>query len=86
MIPMLAVVRWRTHGGRRLGVWIPLILLWLLLLPVIVILLPVAILVLAIAGSNPFRVIGAVWRLLAALRGTRIDFASRASSLFISIL
>ena len=85
MIPLLAVIRWRRGDGRRLGLWVPLFLLWLLLLPVAVILLPLVILLLAIAGTNPFRFLGAGWQCLSALRGTCIDFDNRDRALYLFI-
>lgn len=85
MIPLVAIVRLRRPGKRGLTLWLPLFLIWLLLLPVIVLLLPIVILVLAAARARPFATLGALWGLMNALRGTRVEVDSRAQALFIHL-
>jgi hypothetical protein len=52
---------------------LPLILVWLLLAPFLIVLSPLLLLGLAVAGLDPFRSLGALLGLLAALGGTRIE-------------
>jgi hypothetical protein len=68
MIPLLAIIR-----VDRLRLWIPLFLVWLLLLPFLVLVLPLIMLVCLLNQINPFRALGAFWRVLSALSGTNIE-------------
>lgn len=73
MIPMFAVIGFRTRRRRNISLWLPLFLIWLLLLPLVLVLLPFAILVLLALSMRPLRTIAAGWQLLAGLAGTHIE-------------
>lgn len=80
MIPMTATTEVTLRPRRReaprrtvFRLWLPLILVWLLLSPFLIVLSPLILLGLAAAGLDPFRSLGALFGLLAALGGTRIQ-------------
>jgi hypothetical protein len=83
MIPLQAVLRVRGQWSATL--WLPLFLIWLLLLPILLLILPVALAVLMIAGINPWRALSAVWGVLCAARGTRIDVLTPGRMVLIHI-
>ena len=83
MIPWLAVVRIRPEHGRRVSLWLPLILFWILLAPFAVLLIPMAMVYAAIRGMNPLKAILAIGRLLWALGGLRIEVESPNASVLI---
>lgn len=85
MMPTLAFVRWRRPGGRPYRLWLPLFLLWLILLPLLLVLLPIVVLILSFAGARPLRTLSALWNLVVALRGTRIDMDSANGAFEIQI-
>jgi len=73
MIPLFAVIGFRTGGRHNFNLWLPLFLIWLLLLPLVLLLLPFAILALLALRMSPWRTIAAGWQLLTGLSGTRIE-------------
>lgn len=73
MIPMIAVIGFRTGGRHDFKLWLPVFLIWLLLLPLVLLLLPFAILALLALRMSPWRTIAAGWQLLAGLAGTHIE-------------
>jgi hypothetical protein len=80
MIPMTApsdlraAPRWLERSRpTRVQVWIPLFLVWLVLAPFVLLLSPLLAFGLARVRLDPFRAIGAAFRLLAALSGTRVE-------------
>jgi hypothetical protein len=87
VIPVLAVVGFRTKRGRRPRLWIPLILLWLLLLPIVIPLLLVFVVVcLAARWPRPLRSLWVGWQILAALRGTAFEVDTSETSILVHIL
>jgi hypothetical protein len=92
MIPMVAIVDIR-HRSEPLGrlrrdlyLWLPLFLLWLLLLPFALLAAPFLLLALLILGRNPFAVFAALFDLLSAVTGTRIEITSPDARVFIRVL
>ena len=73
MIPLIAVVGFRTNKRHGFRLWIPLFLIWLLLLPLVLVLLPLAFIILAVMKINPFRAFRTGWQILTGLRGTHIE-------------
>ena len=73
MIPLFAVIGWRTQRGRKLRLWLPLFLLWLLLLPLVLVLLPFAIIGCLLLSISPWRFIATGWNLLTGLRGMQLE-------------
>lgn len=86
MMPQLVIVRTRTREGRRLRLWLPVPVLLLVLVP----LLPLALVVFAVASLanhvSPGGALGAAWRLLWSLSGTRIDVGHDGTDVFIEVL
>jgi hypothetical protein len=83
MIPWLAVVSISPENGRRVNLWLPLILFWILLAPFVVLLIPMGMVCFAICGMNPLKAILAIGRLLWALGGLRIEVESPNASVLI---
>ena len=77
MIPLVATI---TVGGNS-TYWVPLAFLWILLSPLLLFLLP-----LAIARVNPFRVIGVLWQILTAAKGSEFEVEVRGRSVQVSVL
>jgi hypothetical protein len=77
MIPLFAVIGFRTPKHRRFRLWLPLFLIWLLLLPLVLVLLPFAIIGFLVLRMNPWRSLAAGWQLLAGLRGTHVEVNDR---------
>ena len=74
MIPYSVAIRVRNEGRRSAQRWIiPFWLVGLLLLPVALLLLPLLLIVCAIARINPFPLMGALWQIFVALKGTTVD-------------
>jgi hypothetical protein len=85
MIPVAGAVRvgdYRVHGFR---LSIPFFLLWLLMLPLLVLLIPVLFIAAFCVGLNPFTAVGAVLRVLAALRGTQVEVINDSISMLVNI-
>ena len=74
MIPYSAAIQIRTERSRRAQRWIiPFWLAGILLLPVALLLLPLILVVCAGARLNPFPLLGALWQIFVALKGTIVD-------------
>ena len=84
-MPQLVTIRVRGPQGGGVRLWIPL-------LPVLLILSPIVVLATVIAAAacvayrvNPVRAFWSGWRLLCALRGTRVDVAQGRSTVLVQI-
>jgi len=85
MIPVAGAVRigsWCVHGFK---LSIPFLLLWVLLLPLLVLVIPLLFIAFLCARVNPFKGVGAILRMLAALKGTRIDVENDYFSVLVNI-
>ena len=85
MIPVAGAVRvgdYRVHGFR---LSIPFLLLWALLLPLLVLIVPILFVVAIFARLNPFLAVGALLRVLAALRGTQVEVVNDSVSVLVNI-
>ncbi len=86
MIPYAAAIRIRNERSRSTQRWIiPFWLAGLLLLPVALLLLPLVLIVCAIARINPFPLIGALWQIFVALKGTTVDVDDQHHSVSVQI-
>ncbi|MGV8839087.1 MAG: hypothetical protein ACWA6X_02160 [Bauldia sp.] len=85
MIPMLADLRVETDR-RRFRLWLPLFLVWLLLLPLFVLVLPFAVIACIVVRIDPFRALGLLFAVLAAVSGTEIAVQRRRTLIFIRIV
>ncbi len=86
MIPLWVVIRIEPEGGRRLRLWLPLLLLWLLLLPLALVLLPVLAIWSAVRRVNPFPALGALCSVISATRGTRVEITQDRTVLLVRIV
>ncbi|MCC6735725.1 MAG: hypothetical protein IT534_06305 [Bauldia sp.] len=85
MIPMLADLTIETPR-RRFRLWLPLFLVWVLLLPFFLVALPFAAIACAVFRINPFRALGLLFALLAAVSGTEVAVQRRRTFIFIRIV
>ncbi len=69
----------------RYFIGIPFFLLVTLLLPVLAVLAPVVLVFCLAIGTNPMEAGRLLWRVLAALRGTRVEIAERDRSVLVHI-
>jgi hypothetical protein len=86
VIPYAVAIRVRNERSRSAQRWIiPFWLVGLLLLPVALLLLPLVLVVCAIARINPFPLMGALWKIFVALKGTIVDVDEPHSSVSVQI-
>ena len=85
MIPCWAVVNIEPEHGRRLRLWLPLILLWIVLAPLAVLLIPVVAVGALVVRLNPVKTLGGFWRVFCALSGVRVEVKSRHAAVFILV-
>lgn len=86
MIPSLAIVSVQPERGRPIRLWLPVILVWLLLAPFALILAPFALIAAVVCRFNPIAAIVAVWRILWALGGVRVEVESPRAHIFIRMI
>ena len=67
MIPLFAVIGFRTSRQRTFRLWLPLFLVWLLLLPLVLVLFPFFLVGCLILDMNAFSAIAAGWNVVAGL-------------------
>jgi hypothetical protein len=73
MIPLFAVIGFRTSRRQTFRLWLPLFLVWLLLLPLVLVLFPFFLVGCLILDMNAFSAIAAGWKVVAGLRGTHVE-------------
>ena len=85
MMPQLVTVRIRGDNGRSHRFWVPILPIVLVLSPLLILAVVVAAIACLIYRINPYRALGGVWRLLGALRGSRIDVQQGRSAVLVTI-
>ena len=84
--PLSASVHVRPAGWRfAIRLWLPLFLFWLLLLPLFLLALPLLFVAALVFGFRFWRSLGAVFAVLAAMRGTRVDVENPGARVFIKL-
>ncbi len=73
MIPLIAVLGFRTRNHHLWRLWLPVFIVWLLLLPFVLLLLPFFFIACVVVRMDPFRTLARGWQLIAALRGVRVE-------------
>lgn len=73
MIPLFAVIGFRTSRRRIFRLWLPLFLVWLLLFPLVFVLFPFFLVGCLLLDLNAFKAIAAGWNLVTGLRGTHVE-------------
>ncbi|SBT43841.1 hypothetical protein [Micromonospora narathiwatensis] len=84
-MPQVVSVRVRNERGRRVRLWIPVLPVLLLLSPVLLLVLASAAIACLLWRINPIRALYASWRLLCALRGTRIEIEQNRTAVLVDI-
>ena len=84
-MPQLVTVRVNSSRGRRIRIWVPV-------LPVVLVLLPVLVLAALAAGVacliyrvSLARALGAGWRTVWALPGTRVDIEQGRTAVLVTV-
>ena len=80
----------RVHvkpAGWRFGfrLWLPLFLFWLLLLPLFLLALPFLFVGALVFGFRFWRSLGALFAVLAAFRGTRVEVENPGARIFVKL-
>ncbi len=85
MIPVAGAVRVGDYGVHGFRLSIPFFLLWIVLAPLLVLLVPVLFIGCICVRVDPFRAIGALFQILAALRGTHVQVINDSASVLVNI-
>jgi hypothetical protein len=87
ILPPLAASIHVKPAGWRFGIrlWLPLFLLWLLLLPLLVLALPFLLVAALVFGVRFWSTLRAVYALLAAFRGTRVEVTDPNTRVFVNL-
>jgi hypothetical protein len=85
MIAQLVTVRVRRPAGRPIRLWIPLLPVVLVFSPLLVLGVLVGVVACVIYRINPGRALGAMWRVLSALSGVRLDIEHARTAVFVTI-
>jgi len=72
----------KVHGFR---LSIPFFLLWILLLPLLVLAVPVLFVACLFVRVNPFRAVGVLFQILAAMRGTLVEVENDRFSILLNV-
>jgi hypothetical protein len=85
MIPVAGAVRIGETGVHGFRLSIPFLVLWILLVPLLVLIVPVVFVAAGCMLVNPFKAVGAVVGILAALKGTHVEVANDDFSMLLNI-
>jgi hypothetical protein len=88
MIPVAGAVRMGESSVHGFRLSIPFLVLWILLVPLVpllVLIVPVVFVAAACVLVNPFKAVGAVIGILAALKGTHVEVANDDFSMLLNI-
>jgi hypothetical protein len=85
MIPVAGAVRMGESSVHGFRLSIPFLVLWILLVPLLVLIVPVVFVAAACVLVNPFKAVGAVIGILAALKGTHVEVANDDFSMLLNI-
>ena len=85
MIPIAGAVRVGERGVHGFRVPIPFVVLWLVLAIPLALLTPLLFIAFLFLGVDPFESIGALFRVLGALRGTQVEVVNESMSLLVNI-
>ena len=85
MIPVAGAVRMGESSVHGFRLSIPFLVLWILLVPLLVLIVPVVFVAAGCMLVNPFKAVGAVVGILAALKGTHVEVANDDFSMLLNI-
>lgn len=85
MIPQLLTVQVNRPDGRPIRIWIPVLPVLLILSPLILLAVLAAAVACLVFRVNAPRALRTAWRIVAALRGTRIDIEQGRTGVLVAI-
>jgi hypothetical protein len=85
MMPQLLTVRVKRPTGRIIRIWVPVLPVMLVLSPLLILAALAAAVACLVYRVPVMRAFGAVWRLLCALPGTRVDVHEGRTAVLVSI-
>ena len=86
MIPLFAVIGFRTSRQRTFRLWLPLFLIWLLLLPLVLVLFPFFLVGCLILDLNAIKAIAACWNVITGLHGTHVEVSDPKNYILFRII
>jgi hypothetical protein len=84
-MPQLLTVRVRRPGGRPARIWVPVLPVVLVFSPVLVLAVLAAAAACLVYRVSAVRALGAGWRFVCALPGTRVDVQQGRSAVLVTI-
>jgi hypothetical protein len=84
-MPQLVTVRVRSRRGRRIRIRVPVLPVLLVLLPVLVLAVLVAAVACLVHRVSVARALGAGWRTVSALPGTRVDIEQGRTAVLVTV-
>lgn len=85
MMPQLVTVRVKSRGHRAIRLWVPVLLLVVVLSPVLLLALLGGVIACLIFHMRVMQTIAGVWRVIAALPGSRFDIEWGRHALLVTI-
>jgi hypothetical protein len=84
-MPQLLTVRVKRPDGRPIRIWVPVLPVVLVFAPVLVLAVLVAAVACLFYRVSVVRALGAGWRIVSALPGTRLDLEQGRTAVLVSI-
>jgi hypothetical protein len=84
-MPQLLTVRVKRPDGRPIRIWVPVLPAVLVLSPVVVLAVLAAAVACLVYRANVARALGAGWRVVSALPGTRVDVEQGRTAVLVTI-
>jgi hypothetical protein len=85
MIPVAGAVRIGESRVQGFRVPVPFPLLWAVLFPLLLVVTPIVFVACLLVRVNPFRMIGALFQIVAALQGTHVEVTNDRFSVLLNI-
>jgi hypothetical protein len=85
MMPQLLTVRVKRPHGRPIRIWVPVLLVALVLSPLVLLAVLAAAVACLANHVSVVRALGAVWRTVTALPGTRVDVMHGRTAVLVTI-
>lgn len=85
MIPQLLTARIKRPDRRPIRIWVPVLPVVLVFSPVLVLAVLVAAVACLVYRVNVVRALGAGWRIVSALSGTRVDIEQGRTAVLVTI-
>jgi hypothetical protein len=85
VIPQLLTARIKRPDRRPIRIWVPVLPVVLVVSPVLVLAVVVAAVACLVYRVNVVRALGAGWRIVSALSGTRVDIEQGRTAVLVTI-